>query len=223
MCSLDVARSMNNFPEIYAIANEVKSETEFTVYSPRRLQQNRVTGVPSVQAYYRTATGILLCNPIFQSQQNNWAMKELLQEFQQLSNESPSSSTDSSPSIVQNVLSSDSCSSISVDAEQQLQLQGEQHDIVETLVGKIFSPKLTSTARSVVGIIVSGLILVTQNAQYDGGGIFCALGTNVWSAGRDADTFRGGGCAKSLLEYTQVKAQEIDDIRGSVRTRAISE
>ena len=48
-----------------------------------------------------------------------------------------------------------------------------------------------------VGIIVTGLILVTQSAQYDGCGTYCVLDTNVWSGGRDADTFRGGGCYKA--------------------------
>ena len=42
-------------------------------------------------------------------------------------------------------------------------------------------------------MILTGLILVMQNAQFDGGGIYSRVqGTNVWDGGRDADTFRGG-------------------------------
>ena len=193
LCLPPVAGSIDNYPEISAIVNEVKIETEIT----SKITIESVTSVPSVQAYYRTAICILRGNPIFQLHQNNWAMKGLLQEFQLLSNELSCSSADLSPSIVHNGFSSGSCAGIGVDAEQPLQLQGEQQDIFETPVGKIFAPKLTSTARSVVGIIATGLILVMQYAQYDGGGTYCALDTNVWSGGRDADTFRGGGYGKA--------------------------
>ena len=61
------------------------------------------------------------------------------------------------------------------------------------LASTIFAPKcLPSTARNAVVLILTGLILVMQNAQYDGGGISSVQDSDVWS-GRDADTFRGGG------------------------------
>ena len=225
LCSLPVAGSIDNYSEISVSAEEMKIDVEIS----SDISTESIAIMHSVQSFYSTATRILLDKPIYQLNRDNWAMKELLKEFQDLSNILPFSSE---PLPVR---PSGSCASIGINSEQTLQLQGEQltQAVMVTeptksaqkvqqqkptqkktdakqpvvmvgqsasrkrrhnaqLASTIIAPKfIPSTARNAVVLILTGLILVMQNAQYDGGGISSVQDSDVWS-GRDADTFRGG-------------------------------
>ena len=104
LCSLPVAGSIDNYSEISVSAEEMKIDVEIS----SDISTESIAIMHNVQSFYSTATRILLDNPIYQLNQDNWAMKELLKEFQDLSNILPFSSE---PLPVR---SSGSCASLSI-------------------------------------------------------------------------------------------------------------